>query len=211
MNVKTTSLLIDYIENEKGWRTKELLNFRSRSLSIKGVDQTSMFKLGICLVYSHWEGFVKNSGAAFFTFLVKNGFKYKDLQDRYKVCAFLDHFDGQYPHKNFKSNLVIVKNQIDFNKSISIDPTRFIDTKSNLTYEILEEILEKIGLNNTNFVLKKNFIDESLVRLRNAISHGEYRTISQKEFLDVYDETMVLIENFFTEIVNFIVQNGYKN
>lgn len=210
MNVKTTSLLIDYIENEKGWRTKELLNFRSRSLAIKGVDQVSMFKLGICLVYSHWEGFVKNAGSAFFTFLVKNGFKYKDLQDHYKVCAFLEYFEGQYPHKNFKSNLVIVKNQIDFNKSIQVDPTRFIDTKSNLKYEILEEILEKIGLDKAQFVLKAHFIDESLVRLRNAIAHGEFRTLSQKEFLDVYDETMVLIESFFTEIVNFIVQDGYK-
>lgn len=210
MNVRTRSLLIDYIESEKSWRTKELLNFKSRTLSVKGVDQVSMFKLGICLVYSHWEGFVKNSGSAFFTFLVKSGLKYTELQDHYKVCAFLEHFDGQYPHKNFKSNVVIVKNEINFQKSVKVDPQRFIDTKSNLNYETLEEILEKIGLSNSSFILKANFIDESLIKMRNAIAHGEYRNISQKDFIDVYDETMTLIETFFTEILNFIVQNKFR-
>ncbi|EPL8723611.1 MAE_28990/MAE_18760 family HEPN-like nuclease, partial [Acinetobacter baumannii] len=203
MNLKTTAQLIDYIENEKSWRTKELLNFKARCLSIKGIDQKSLFKLGICLIYSHWEGFVKNSGSAFFLYLIKSGLKYTDLQHHYKVCALLEHFDGQYPHKNFKSNLVVVRNEINFNKSIQIDPYRFIDTKSNLNSEVLEEIMGKIGLDTSSFELKANFIDESLIKMRNAIAHGEYRNIELQDFLDIYDGTMILIENFFNEILNF--------
>ncbi|MDC5044252.1 MAE_28990/MAE_18760 family HEPN-like nuclease, partial [Acinetobacter baumannii] len=93
--------------------------------------------------------------------------------------------------------------------SIQIDPYRFIDTKSNLNSEVLEEIMGKIGLDTSSFELKANFIDESLIKMRNAIAHGEYRNIELQDFLDIYDGTMILIENFFNEILNFVVQKKF--
>ncbi|RLL49286.1 hypothetical protein D9K79_02980 [Acinetobacter cumulans] len=208
MNIKSIETLIDYIQQEKGWRTKELLNFKARSLQIKGIDQNSLFKLGICLVYSHWEGFVKNASVAFFTYLIKRGFKYNELLDNYKVCAYLEHFKG-YPHKNFDASFKLVTNQINFNTSIQIDPLTFIDTKSNLNYENLHEILRKIGLPLSPFELKAKFLNETLLNFRNAISHGEYRKIDIDEFVHIFDETLILIETFSNELENFSVQKSF--
>ena len=62
--------------------------------------------------------------------------------------------------------------------------------------------MNQLGLDMQPFELKFNFIDQKLIKNRNAIAHGEY--VSNKDIDDAYDEIsthlLILIETFHNMI-----------
>ena len=52
--------------------------------------------------------------------------------------------------------------------------SRAIDTKSNLTSKVFANIANSLDIATVAYETKFNLIDESLVRRRNEIAHGNY-------------------------------------
>ncbi len=128
------------------------------------------------------------------------------------MCALLDEFQGQYPHRNFKSALSIVDGSaLSLGKICKIDSDKYIDTESNLSSTVLKEITLKIGIDYSFYELKENLIDERFLGFRNAISHGEHRTIDEKDFIELFEIITSLIEYFKNQVLNSAVQKSYLN
>jgi hypothetical protein len=84
---------------------------------------------------------------------------------------------------------------------------REIDTQSNLSSEVLEELLERLGLDGSPLVTKHHFIDFSLLKPRNSIAHGEYLDFSSEAYIDAHDEVLGLL-NMVRNIVSNAASNG---
>lgn len=108
MKVRSIDELEEIIAKEYAWRRKELTNIKNLSLSSKKQIKTTLLKSGVCLLYSHWEGFVKQASIAYCEYINHKGLTYKQLITNFHVCAILDEFQGQYPHRNFKSIFNII-------------------------------------------------------------------------------------------------------
>ncbi|ALQ51647.1 MAE_28990/MAE_18760 family HEPN-like nuclease [Nitrosomonas ureae] len=212
MKIRSIDELENVISKEFAWRRKELSNIRNLSLSARKQTQLILLKSGVGLLYSHWEGFVKKSSIAYCDYINFQGLKYKQLKKNFHVCALLDVFEGQYPHRNFKSTLSVVDGSaLQLEKTCKINSQKYIDTESNLNSSILKEITLKVGIDYDYYELKENLIDESFLGLRNAISHGEYRDIDEKDFIQLFEEVTGLIEIFKTQILNSAIQKSYLN
>ena len=210
MKVRSIVELEDIIAKEYAWRRKELTNIKQLSLTAKKYNQELLFKSGITVLYSHWEGFVKQASIVFCEYINHQGIAYHDLNHNFHVCAVINYFQGQYPHRNYKSIFsVINKSSIDLSQSFRIDAEKYIDTKSNLNSDVLQEITMKVGLDYSLYELKGNLIDERFLKLRNAISHGEYRRIDEKDFLELFDEIIILIDTYKNQILNAAVRQEY--
>ncbi|QPE02123.1 hypothetical protein IT784_05390 [Salmonella enterica subsp. enterica serovar Typhimurium] len=53
-----------------------------------------------------------------------------------------------------------------------------------------------------HFNTKYNFIDESLLKRRNCIAHGEYLDIDANEWRNLSKETLTLMRTFKNEVLN---------
>jgi len=209
MKIRSLDELEQLIAHEFSWRRKELTNLKNLSLSSKRPIQSTLFKSSVSLLYSHWEGFVKKSSIAYCEYINHQGLNYGQLIGNFSVCAVISEFQGQYPHKNFKSLFRVLNDKDIFSKNCKIDTEKYIDTGSNLNSDILKEITQKVGIDYSLYELKENLIDERFLGFRNAISHGEYRDIGEDDFIELYTEVTSLINTFKNQIVNAAVQKSY--
>ena len=67
---------------------------------------------------------------------------------------------------------------------------------------MLLDILRLLGLDESKFSTRLNFIDKNLVNPRNHIAHGEYFDVTLEEYLKLHDDVISLIELFRNEIEN---------
>jgi hypothetical protein len=85
-----------------------------------------------------------------------------------------------------------------------------INTKSNLSSEVMDEILSIIGIDKNCYQTKSNFIDESLLARRNSIAHGEYLDLNSESYKGVSDTVVSLLRQFKNDIENNASQALYK-
>lgn len=209
MKIRSSLELEDYISSEYAWRRKELTNISNVARSGRKGMQGTLFRSAIPIVYAHWEGFVKNSSIAKMKYLISQGLKYCDLHPCFHVYAILDANDGQLPSKRFEAWVDITSGKINLREPLSANSVNFVDAKSNLNSDVLREIAIKVGVSYHSFELKANWIDGTLIELRNKICHGERAPISEAEFDNVYQETTDLIDLYKNELLNSVYQKTY--
>lgn len=211
MKIRSENELEDCIDKEYSWRRKELTNFKNTTFTSRKALKNTFAKMLIVLLYSHWEGFIKQTAIAYCEFLNSKGIKYCDLEDNFKVYCILNNFEGNnFPYKKFSSYIgviAILNNHLD--DKLKIDAERYINTQSNLNSDVLRDIIQKIGFNYADYELKANLIDNTFLVLRNAIAHGEYREVNEETVKELYKEIINLIECFKNQVLNSVSCRSY--
>jgi len=214
---KAIENLEDSLNKDLSWRKKELANLRNELDSkFKSNQEFSFLVRGfIALIYAHWEGSVKSQLTSYIKFLNKL------LKDEY---LNINNYDEKildllfYPTiKIFTQNsaekrLKGIDNfkKLYFNKEImEIDSNEVINTKSNLSLEILQNLLNKFDIESIDNIEKK-FI-EKLLNDRNAIAHGEKRySNATKNLKEQIDNSSEKVEMLITEIKCNILKKAFK-
>ncbi|NOQ36555.1 MAG: hypothetical protein GQ569_11785 [Methylococcaceae bacterium] len=210
MKIRSVDELEQFFDAESAWRKKELTTLKLTIDSSRKHIQEVLLRSAVPILYAHWEGLLKQLSIAMLTYIVNKGHRYNQLKDNFHAFAILEHYKGQFPAKRFDALVnVISKENIDLSKSIKIDPQKYIDTKSNLNSEVLKDITIKLGISYVPYELKENFIDESFLKLRNSICHGERLDVKPHEFKYLYQEVINLMETFKNQLLNQICQQSY--
>lgn len=97
MKVRSIDELENIIAREYSWRRKELTNIKNLTLSSRNHIKETLLRSCLVLLYSHWEGFVKNISIAYCEYLNFQGLCYRDLKQNFHVCAIINEYQGQYP------------------------------------------------------------------------------------------------------------------
>ncbi len=107
----------------------------------------------------------------------------------------------------------IITNIIDYIRnpgnsiaSISIDS---IKTQSNLNSNTFQNIATAIGVNISNYEMRFHFIDESLLKRRNEIAHGEHVELKQDGCKILTSDVLELIDMYKNDILNLACLRCY--
>jgi hypothetical protein len=79
----------------------------------------------------------------------------------------------------------------------------------NLNSNIFAQIAKFLALDPSQYISKKQLIDESLLKQRNEIAHGEYLSVDVAGFEDLTDEIISLMRMLKTDIQNAAVSKAY--
>jgi len=196
----TINNLQDYLDEDIGWRQKEISNLKSIIKSEKDKSNT-IVRATIPILYAHWEGFIKNASVAYVDYVNNQNKKYNELDICFVVFGIKKRINELIESK--QSNLSI--ETIKFIIEEMDNPARLmiknsINTESNLNSKIFENIVTSIGLDPNYYKTYYNLIDESLLKRRNNIAHGKYLDIGDDESLSLADEIVKLIRQFKTDI-----------
>ena len=105
-------------------------------------------------------------------------------------CKFTDKFLG------------ILENKIQIGNRI--------DTKSNLKYDVLVELLQIFEIDEFQFLQYKPDLDK-LVNVRNAIAHGENSIEIQYEDISYYIEIITeIMDKLILELVHYVEVEKYR-
>ena len=211
MKIRSLLELSDFLDSELSWRKKELTAIKLMLGSLRSHERGAMLRAGLCLLYAHWEGFVKNAATSYVTYVSTQGLKYCELSPNFVALGFRGQIKeaGASNRHSLHTNLV-AQIRSDLEDRASLSPDTAVDTASNLNFKVFEDVLCILGLNGNAYSSKKALIDERLVRNRNQVAHGQYLEIEEGEYLDLHSNIIAMVDLFRNELENAAATTAYK-
>lgn len=195
MNDTKLAHFFEALDRDWNWRNKELITLSQMVALAEEAQLPVLTRCGVVLLYSHWEGFIKNASKNILQSYINT-----DLTNAPK-CIVQAHIlheiksaqCSSFDIKTAKTTFNVLSTP---NKTIRNGVEDVVKTYSNLTSSVLTEISELIGIDTSCFELKAALIDRQLIKLRNKICHGEGMPISKEDFNTLYTEIRDLIVKF---------------
>ena len=205
----TFDLLSDKVIDEFSWRRKELTLLKNKIPTSKNPLQSAMIRATLPLLYAHWEGFVKISLSYYLQFISYKGLRNDELRTQFFALSMRKKL-GNLKDRSIQSESQMIDFILsDFDKQSNIPTKNVVNTKSNLKYEVLEEILFIMDLEDDYFKRQEELIND-LVNERNYIAHGEHKLIDYDTFLEFFDDVISLMVNLKSQIENSALLENYK-
>jgi RiboL-PSP-HEPN len=205
----TFSSLSSKLDDEFAWRRKELNIIKNKIPNLNNPLQSAMLRAALPLLYAHWEGFVKISMSYYLEYVSRKYLKHNELTPNF-IALSLQNKLGELNTGDFDTRIRIVEYLISNSASQSNIPKKnIINTKSNLKFYVLKEILLILHLDDPHIDKYEELIDD-LVDTRNHIAHGQYLTIDYTTFINMHDDVIALMEHLKTSIENNASLEKYK-
>lgn len=213
--MSTPQYFIDEVVADRDWRMRELEFIKKLDKKVLynqlGEGELKVYyRMCIPTVYAHWEGFISTSFKNLIEILNKKSLLRCEVINEIFAFSQKKNFQTLAGKQSFKQRCEFSEKFIlAYSQPIKID-AKLLDTKSNLRYEVLEEILSWFNINIDPYLPYKQDINK-LVNTRNAIAHGENSVIIS--YLDLEKYIKKVNELFDITIVNlaqYVTMHGYK-
>ena len=208
---RTTNQLQDHLDGELAWRIKELANLRTAMRRVDDIAEKSVVRATICLTYAHWEGFIKTAAQAYVEFVGLQRLKYSELASCFVVFGAKAHIHALTESRKArltKSAVEFFRNEMNGRANIAFNS--LIDTESNLSSTVFENIALTIGIDPDPFSTRFHQIDEELLRRRNKIAHGEYLDLGADSCRTLVEDIIKLLRQFKTAVENAASTQSYR-
>lgn len=175
-------------------------------------DEQFFLNYSIAIIYSIWEGFIQTSFQAYVRKLNNLGLTIDTVCKPILVCHIESTFKQfkQYPTK-FKNKVSFFDKLNQFRQSDTFEICPAVNTESNVGFNVLNRILEESGLEKIpeypelRYSLRTE-LDNFLLKIRNASSHGDNSVVVNRDDLD---RAIKLVETLM-DLVFERIKAGFK-
>jgi hypothetical protein len=213
--IRTLDDLSDCLSKDLAWRKIELSSMKKLiRLKSTGIHESKVLtRSGITILYAHWEGYIKCAATAYLEFVSRQKkLRYCDLTDNFIAIAMKSRLDAA---SKANINQSTIHNEVinflfeSMNERIAIPRNNVIDTKSNLSFDVLSQILALLGIDNHPYETRKVLIDEKLLAKRNCIAHGNFLDVDVNSYQELHENVVGMMDLFKDQIENHAVQGLY--
>ena len=190
MNIRTEEQLSARLATDLTWRKKELSEMKSLIEAKNVSDQRHkvLVRSGVCILYSHWEGFVKLAANSYLEYVISKKLTYQELSSNFLALAMKEKLkEAKETHKPSLYIPVCEFFLSELNQRCTL-PKDGISTASNLSSDILKEITYILGIDFSLSSKESVLIDIKLVKKRNEIAHGEYSVFNRDAYLELHKD-----------------------
>ncbi|MBG0820096.1 hypothetical protein HS048_05005 [Planomonospora sp. ID91781] len=213
--LNTPNDIEDALDNSLSWRRIELQALKAEILSAERKSPNSplsraLSRSGVTMLYAHWEGFVKDACQSYVDFVAKRRLKFAELNDGLLSTVLIGL--GRRALSGDEAGLREILNAIrkpEISRAL-IPKKTIVDTKSNLRFSVLSEILDGIGFPVDDFVTKNQLIDKTLCDGRNSVAHGRDYFPDPGSFEELHAEVLEMMERLRDIIMSNVRTQGYR-
>ena len=211
MRIRSLTQLTQYLEEELAWRKRELTTLRFMLGSRREHERHLLLRAALCVLYAHWEGFIRAAATGYLSYVATQGLRFIDLTPNF-VALGLRSAISQAGQSNRPSvhTALTTRLMLGLSEPASIDWENSVETRSNLGSENLNEILCLLGLDNESYRSKQPLLDKKLLEKRNLIAHGRQTEIELDDYFGLHDEIVQLVEHFRTDVENAAALENYR-
>lgn len=205
MSIRTLENLYDRLSEEIVWRKKELADLRTliETESLTPNKRDALIRAGVAMLYAHWEGFIKAAASAYLEYVSMQRLRYEELSANMIAISVKGKLNeaGQ-------ANKALIHNEVvefflhNLSDRSSIPYRGAVDTKSNLSSSVFYNIVCMLGFDYTFYETKEKLIDEKLLNSRNHIAHGQYLSFDVRDFIELHEQILEMMEVFRSQIDN---------
>lgn len=215
MAPQTVEQIEDALDTSLAWRRTEI---KAMQAAIADAERRSpgspaaraFARSGVALLYAHWEGFVKEACQLYVDFVAKRRLKCAEVNDGFLRSALLALGKQALSGNEASLEALISAVRTPEKERVKIPKSTMIDTKSNLRFSVLKDILDSIGFPCEQFATRGQLIDRSLCDTRNWIAHGRYHYPPTGSFDSLQREILDMMESLRAIIVANARQRGYR-
>jgi len=212
MNVATVDSLSNELIRDMNWRIREISDLKQAIRTIPPALRASSMRASIPIFYAHWEGHVRVCATGYVLHISMRRLEYKELTRGYMLATLRSEFN------RLSGKSLSKLEQMKFIETVfNTEAQRFgskseylVDTKSNLSFATLCEILNVIGIDGALFEPEESFIDRILLDKRNNIAHGQNIVLTDDELEDISSKTIGLMRTFRNLVENAALAQAYK-
>lgn len=205
MKIRGPSELSDALAKALAWRKKEITNIRFLIEDAKRSHRLdALRRMAVPMLYSHWEGFVKQAAQFYLEMVVRQGLPYERLKTNFVAISIRRILHDATEAKKIDAQIAAVE-FLTYNQGnrAKISSDGVIDTASNLNSEVFSNILTTIGIKCDSFWDNRFLlIDGSLLKNRNKIVHGEMSEIDSLTYDQLHDLVIEMLNKFCDCIEN---------
>jgi hypothetical protein len=207
----TVQELSDRFDSDLIWRRKELSDMKAAIERADAASKSVLLRALITMCYAHWEGYVRVCANAYFDHLAVRNLKYSELERQIYVNSFLVRLDAMNKTRlGIEARCQLVNDILDGMGSRFgyINPD-LIDTRSNLSADVIRDVCAICGVDGTHFEDKRPFIDVIVLKRRNAIAHGQQEFINETDIDDLVADALALMQHFRSLLENKVYMKAY--
>ena len=203
---------LNNLRHTKRSELDEALSFLEREPQTKKTWHQKAF---ILLAYGHLEGFIKEASDLFISYITFSKHPTQELSLPIIIKIIGKEIEmasasEKIRHRVEKYNSIT--NQLS--KRASINWKTFINTESNLNWDVFSDICFTFSIDPTVFNTKQLFFETTLLRLRNAIAHRGTQdpdsTIDMDTTLSYLQSCKDIIEKYHDELINCLQKEKFK-
>jgi MAE_28990/MAE_18760-like HEPN len=203
MKIRSLAELQDVLDSDLAWRKKEILYLRMQAKNAAPTVQKTLLRAGIALLYAHWEGFIKGASLSYLQYINDQRLPLNQLNSCFAVFGIKGHLNELSQSRKAKGNREIVEFLITkLGEKLPLNLSNAVDTESNLQSKVFDNIATSLDIETTSYQTSYNLIDQSLVRKRNSIAHGEFLDLKVTDLQVLTDEILTLMDCYKTDISN---------
>ncbi|MCY7385525.1 MAG: hypothetical protein LH628_23765 [Microcoleus sp. CAN_BIN18] len=213
MSIRTAEQLSDRLATDLAWRKKELSEMKSliESKNVSDQRHKALVRSGVCILYSHWEGFVKLAANSYLEYVISKKLTYQELSSNFLALAMKEKLKEAKETNKPSLYIPVCDFFISELNQRCILPKDTISTASNLSSEILKEITYILGIDFSIYSTKSVLIDTKLLKTRNEIAHGNYSVFDRDEYLELHREVIGMLDLFRNQIENAAIQEKFRH
>ncbi len=211
MTTRSIDQLDQALDEDLAWRKRELTTVKLMLDKTRPHERALLLRAAICILYAHWEGFVKNAANRYVSFVATRGVSYRNLAPNFIAVGLradikrAGESDNPILHNDLVSKLLS-----DLSDHPNSHWENVVNTRSNLNSKTLEEILALVGLDAREYLSKGMLVDGKLLANRNQVAHGTRIDIDYADYIELHSQVISLVEQFRTDIQNAAVTERFR-
>lgn len=211
MSIRTAEQLSDKLSADLSWRKKELSEVKAlvemRSFSTQ--RHNALVRSGVCILYSHWEGFVKLAANSYLEYVRLKKLTYNELSNNFLALAMKEKLKEANETNKPSLYIPVCNFFLSGLNQKCILPKDAISTASNLSSEILKEITDILGIDFSLYSTKSVLINTKLLKTRNEIAHGNYLMFDREEYIELHIEVIGMLDVFRNQIETAAIEKKF--
>ncbi|MDX3697212.1 MAE_28990/MAE_18760 family HEPN-like nuclease [Streptomyces europaeiscabiei] len=193
------------------WRTHEMDQWQMVANRVRSHELPGILRGGLALIYAHWEGYVKDSACAYLEYVSRKGLKVGDLRPELAAIALRSSLGKGEQSKDSKSHteiISLIRDELSRPAQLKYDSAT-IRTRSNLKFEVFDDIMHSIGCDASRHEIFRLLIDARLLKFRNDIAHGRQEYVALDDWMEIRDRVVLILKDVRDQISNSAAQKLY--
>ncbi|MFI5436745.1 MAE_28990/MAE_18760 family HEPN-like nuclease [Rhodococcus baikonurensis] len=211
MKIRTVDELDNRIQGDLTWRRHEMQFFDQQIHAAGPIAKRSLLRASTTLLYAHWEGFIKTACHYYLCYISSLKLEVRQLSPELAALSLRTSLLEASASNSPQLHADMVRGIRESAGEKSKIPTKrdAVKTRSNLSFQVLEQVLASVGVNSEIYSSSSDLINDQLVESRNKVAHGENDHIASTEWAVLQTEIFTIMESIATQLVNNATTKKY--
>jgi len=201
------------ITEDRSWRIREISDLKAAIIRADANLRRVLLRGLITICYAHWEGYIRFAARKYLEHVALRRFSYGEINRQFLRNYFLPRLAALSTAKTSIAQRCALIDEI-----VNSPERRFsrvnedlVNTKANLSFEVFTDICLVCCVPTAPFADKATFIDQFLLKRRNAIAHGEDTFVGFEDIDELTTETVAMMRSFGDALENHVYLRDYRS